>query len=70
MRISIQSIRTVLYGHFYSICYFRLQQDLKNTIISQNQGNNTNADVLQHSSDIRNQPGGSTQDTFNREILF
>ncbi|CAF4901181.1 unnamed protein product [Rotaria sp. Silwood1] len=29
--------------------------------MSQNQGNNTNTDVLQHSSGIRNQPGGSTQ---------
>lgn len=34
--------------------------------MSQNQGNNnSNADVLQHSSDIRNQPGGSNQGKFN-----
>ncbi len=29
--------------------------------MSQNQGNNTNADVLQRSSGVRNQYGGSTQ---------
>jgi hypothetical protein len=29
--------------------------------MSQNQGNNLNEDVLQHSSGVRNQPGGSIQ---------
>jgi hypothetical protein len=38
--------------------------------MSQNQGNNTNVDVLQHSSGVRNQYGGSTKGMCNKEILF
>lgn len=37
--------------------------------MSQNQGNNNNADVLQHSSGIRNQPGGSNQGKSNRKAV-
>lgn len=40
--------------------------------MSQNQGNNNNnnADVFQHSSGIRNQPGGSTQGMYDKRRLF
>ncbi len=38
-----------------------LLHSTKRFIMNQNQGNNSNEELLQHSSGVRNQPGGSTQ---------
>jgi hypothetical protein len=52
---------SVLYTFRASFTYF-----IKAIIMSQDQGTNLDEDVLQHSSGVRNQPGGSIQGIFDR----